>query len=105
MVRLLLTEKGQSIWLTEETSDLENWKRFFETGILHCPSQMDAPDEFMIDEENVDFLEAHMEENAQNWYAYYQLGLGYYRRGDYEKAGRAFEESLKLKESAWRSMD
>lgn len=94
-------EGTKHLAFTEETSDLENWKRFFETGILHCPSQMDAPDEFMIDEENVDFLEAHMEENAQNWYAYYQLGLGYYRRGDYEKAGRAFEESLKLKESAW----
>ena len=94
-------EGTKHLAFTEETSDLENWKRFFETGILHCPSQMDAPDEFIIDEENVDFLEAHMEENAQNWYAYYQLGLGYYRRGDYEKAGRAFEESLKLKESAW----
>ena len=79
-------EGTKHLAFTEETSDLENWKRFFETGILHCPSQMDAPDEFMIDEENVDFLEAHMEENAQNWYAYYQLGLGYYRRGDYEKA-------------------
>ena len=40
------------------------WKNgsIFETGILHCPKPLEAPDEFMIDETNVDFLEAHMEE-------------------------------------------
>ena len=59
---------------SKEEAGLEKWKHFFETGILHCPKPLEAPDEFMIDETNVDFLEAHMEENAQSWYAYYQLG-------------------------------
>lgn len=86
---------------SKEEAVLEKWKHFFETGILHCPKLLEAPDEFMIDETNVDFLEAHMEENAQNWYAYYQLGLGYYRKEDYGKAEKAFEDSLKLRESAW----
>lgn len=86
---------------SKEEAVLEKWKHFFETGILHCPKPLEAPDEFMIDETNVDFLEAHMEENVQNWYAYYQLGLGYYRKEDYEKAEKAFEDSLKLRESAW----
>lgn len=86
---------------SKEEAVLEKWKHFFETGILHCPKPLEAPDEFMIDETNVDFLEAHMEENAQNWYAYYQLGLGYYRKEDYGKAEKAFEDSLKLRESAW----
>lgn len=49
----------------------------------------------------MDFLETHIEENAQNWYAYYQLGLGYYCRENYEKAEKAFRDSLKLRESAW----
>ena len=75
---------------SKEEAVLEKWKHFFETGILHCPKPLEAPDEFMIDETNVDFLEAHMEENAQNWYAYYQLGLGYYRKEDYGKAEKAF---------------
>ena len=86
---------------SEERAHLEQWKHFFETGILHCPQPLETPDAFMIDETNVDFLETHMEENAENWYAYYQLGLGYYRRENYEKAEKAFEASLKLKESAW----
>ena len=86
---------------SKEEAVLEKWKHFFETGILHCPKPLEAPDEFMIDETNVDFLETHMEENAQNWYAYYQLGLGYYRKEDYGKAEKAFEDSLKLRESAW----
>ena len=86
---------------SKEEAGLEKWKHFFETGILHCPKPLEAPDEFMIDETNVDFLEAHMEENAQSWYAYYQLGLGYYRKEDYGKAEKAFEDSLKLRESAW----
>lgn len=95
-------ESTKHLEFTEGTSEFEDWKRFFDTGVLHCPSQMETPDEFMIDETNVDFLEAHMgEENSQNWYAYYQLGLGYYCRKDYEKAAKAFEDSLKLKESAW----
>ena len=86
---------------SKEEAVLEKWKHFFETGILHCPKPLEAPDEFMMDETNVDFLETHMEENAQNWYAYYQLGLGYYRKEDYGKAEKAFEDSLKLRESAW----
>ena len=54
------------------------------------------PEEFLIDETNVDFLEAHMEENAQNWYAYYQLGLGYYRKEDYEKAAKIYGFEAKI---------
>lgn len=87
--------------ISKEEESLKNWKYFFETGILHCPQPLETPDAFLIDETNVDFLKVHMEENAQNWYAHYQLGLGYYRREDYEKAEKAFVTSLKLKESAW----
>ena len=87
--------------ISKEEESLKNWKYFFEKGILHCPQPLETPDAFLIDETNVDFLKVHMEENAQNWYAHYQLGLGYYRREDYEKAEKAFVTSLKLKESAW----
>lgn len=95
------TTDGTQSENSEDGENLEQWRHFFETGILHRPQPLEAPDAFMIDETNVDFLKAHMEENAQNWYAYYQLGLGYYRREDYEKAEKAFEASLKLRESAW----
>ena len=63
--------------ISKEEESLKNWKYFFETGILHCPQPLETLDAFLIDETNVDFLKVHMEENAQNWYAHYQLGLGY----------------------------
>lgn len=80
---------------------LESWSRFFETGILHKPDPKDAPDEFLIEQENVSFLEANREKNENNWYARYQLGIGYYLKEDYQKAEEEFRASFRLEENVW----
>lgn len=80
---------------------LKSWSRFFETGILHKPDPKEAPDEFLIEQENVSFLEANREKNENNWYARYQLGIGYYLKEDYQKAEEEFRASFRLEENAW----
>lgn len=80
---------------------LKSWSRFFETGILHKPDPKDAPDEFLIEQENVSFLEANREKNENNWYARYQLGIGYYLKEDYQKAEEEFRASFRLEENVW----
>lgn len=80
---------------------LESWSRFFKTGILHKPDPKDAPDEFLIEQENVSFLEANREKNENNWYARYQLGIGYYLKEDYQKAEEEFRASFRLEENVW----
>lgn len=87
---------------TAQKDSLNLWKEFFAAGHLHCPDSSTAPDEFMINESNVEFLEQHMkDENQKNWYAHYHLGLGYYQKGDYEYAEKAFEDSLSCEENPW----
>ena len=44
---------------------------------------LEAPDEFMIDETNVDFLEAHMEEKCTELVCVLSAWLGYYTKEDY----------------------
>lgn len=80
---------------------LKSWSRFFETGILHKPDPKVAPDEFLIEQENVSFLEANREKNENNWYARYQLGIGYYLKEDYQKAEEEFLASFRLEENVW----
>lgn len=80
------------------------WKRFFDSGILHCPYPLAAPDAFLIDERNLCFMERMMRQhpqNQENWYAQYQLGLGYLVCGRGEEAEQAFAQSLSLKENPW----
>lgn len=85
-----------------EQKSLKNWKGFFDTSVLHCPDAQEVPDEFMINEENLDFLKQSMaEKNSTNWYAYYHLGVGYYIAGKYKKAKKALQESLSIKENPW----
>ena len=56
----------------------------------------------MIDEENMEFLKQHMQgDNLKNWYAHYQLGLGYYQAEDYQHAGEELQESRKCAENPW----
>ena len=100
-----LAEHGKSTDHLEfklEKDSLKCWKTFFKTGSLHCPDCMERPDEFMIDEENMEFLKQHMQgDNLKNWYAHYQLGLGYYQAEDYQHAGEELQESRKCAENPW----
>lgn len=81
---------------------LKNWKRFFETSVLHCPEPNESPDEFLIDERNAVFLKESLKTvNAENWYAHYHMGLGYYMGGKYKKAQKELKKSLLHEENPW----
>lgn len=85
-----------------ESDSLKRWKRFFETGVLHRPSASDAPDEFLICRENLDFLISTLEaSNKDNWYAYYQAGIGCLSEDDYESAEKFLLQSWKLTPNPW----
>lgn len=86
---------------TCQSESLERWKQFWESGVLHTQPVLERPDEFLINEENLAFLETHMEENKENWYAWYHLGLGRYVSGEYERAKEALKTSLSLEENPW----
>lgn len=81
---------------------LKKWAQFFETSHLHCPNPQDAPDEFLADVDNLEFFKKSVENgNQNNWYAHYQLGLGYYTAGDYQAARQEMEQSLALADNPW----
>lgn len=84
--------------------ELLEWKHFFDTGIFHCPDPLAVPDAFLIDAHNLSVLERMMQEkiqNQSNWYAQYQLGVGYLVVGRREEAEQAFVRSLSLQENPW----
>ena len=85
-----------------ESDSLQNWNTFFETGRLHCPDQTKAPDEFLIDGENLPFLlDTLREKNRENWYAHYQAGVGLIATGECERACRALSDSWRLEQTPW----
>ena len=57
----------------------------------------------MIDQADIAFMEqaCGRMENAGNWYAFYHLGLGYFVKGAYECAIKAFEKSDLLEPNPW----
>lgn len=85
-----------------ETEALQKWQNFFASGVLHEPDPGEIPDEFMISEKNLDFLlETLKHENADNWYAHYQAGVGLFTRTEYGLAEMELKKSWYLKKSAW----
>lgn len=85
------------------TSDsLEQWKHFFETGVLHKPSANNVPDEFLINNENLEFLVKTLETvNKENWYAYYQAGIGCLSKEDYKNAEKFLLKSWNMEPNPW----
>ncbi len=85
-----------------ESDSLKKWKNFFETGTLHQPEAGERPDEFLVDEENLDFLVHTLNEgNKENWYAYYQAGLGYFQEEKYKEAETLLLKSWELTKNPW----
>lgn len=81
---------------------LKGWEHFWETGILHCPDPEETPDAFPITGRNLASLEENMETfNQANWYAHYQLGLGYYMEERYAEAEQEWKTSCELAENPW----
>ncbi|OUQ45936.1 DUF5107 domain-containing protein [Lachnoclostridium sp. An118] len=81
---------------------LRSWQRFFETGELQEQDVADRPDAFLIDGDNIGFLESTLEGcNRENWYAFYQAGVWLTQDGQAERARCMLERSLQLAENPW----
>lgn len=100
-----LAQRGrwsEHLEFTISSDSLKKWKEFFETGVLHKPDPKLAPDEFLIEADNLDFLVNTLEtSNKENWYAYYQAGIGYFTVGDYGQAERCLRRSNDLEANPW----
>ncbi len=80
----------------------ELWLRFLENGYLDEPDPESAPASYMVQEEWFLMLQSAVEgADASNWFAWHQLGLGYFARDMYRQAEEAFKRSLALKTSSW----
>ena len=78
------------------------WADFLNTGILKEPSTEDVPGDFICDDEIYRKLKGTIKSiNCKNWYAYYQMGIYEFWKGEIETARLHFEESLNRKKSPW----
>lgn len=78
------------------------WLDFLNSGRLTEPDGTDRPADFTKDDIWLDLLrDAVKDQERDNWYAHYQLGLHDVYRSDLEKAEEAFRRSLALKDTAW----
>lgn len=85
-----------------EKDTLRKWKCFFETGKLHEPEMGEAPDEFLIDGDNLKFLQDTLKrENKDNWYAFYQAGIGAFSVEDFSCAESYLLQSWEKKHNPW----
>lgn len=100
-----LAEKGKwskHLEFCISSDSLKKWKHFFETGVLHKPDAGAIPDEFLINSENLEFLVNTLKSsNKDNWYAYYQAGIGYFSEENYETAEKFLLKSYDMEASPW----
>lgn len=100
----LVKERKMSCHLkfVNHSLSLKKWQSFWETGILHQPPINEKPDEFLMDEGNLDFLIQTLDSsNQNNWYAFYQAGVACYTLEQYRQAEEYLKRSLKIAENAW----
>lgn len=87
---------------TAEGEGAEQWNTFLTTGKLHEPAPQERPWEFFCDKESFALLKkTAQEQNRDNWYAHYLLGVRYYENEEYSQAEAAWSRSLSLKENPW----
>lgn len=79
----------------------KHWLEFWESGNLCEPDPEEAPEDFMVGQRWFTRLLETMDQNWDNWYAWYQLGLFYYRDGVTDKAAEAFQTSLACRKNVW----
>ena len=78
------------------------WADFLDTGVLSEVSVNEIPGDFICDEEIYKKLKDTLSSiNSNKWYAYYQMGVYEFWKGDIERAKLHFEESLKKEKSPW----
>lgn len=75
---------------------------FLKTGIFPEYPVTDAPRDFLADDALHDRLAETIETtNKNNWYAWYQLGISYYTRGDAGRAKECLLVSNGIAENPW----
>lgn len=80
----------------------ELWYRFLRNGYLDCPAPTEKPASYLVQDEWFELLQATVTgADANNWFAWYHLGLGYFARDLYPQAKEAIERSLALAQSSW----
>lgn len=79
----------------------KHWLEFWKSGILCEPDPEEAPEDFMVGQRWSARLLETMDQNRDNWYAWYQLGLFYYRDGVTDKAEEAFRTSFACRKNVW----
>ena len=85
-----------------EEEGLKKWMQFRETGLLHCQSPLEKPDEFFQDDAVFQMLQKTIgDKNKENWYAHYHLGVQYCINGDLEKAEQTLTAAARLSENPW----
>ncbi len=100
-----LTKRGkwsEHLEFVASSDSLKKWQSFFETGALHKPSVKEVPDEFLIDGENLNFILNTLDSsNKENWYAFYQAGIGCVAEEDFLKAKELLRKSWNLEANPW----
>lgn len=75
---------------------------FLETGVFPEPDPCRIPGEFISEKVlHHKLLETIKNENRENWYAHYQLGLGFFEKKHYKHAEECVRKSLEQKENPW----
>ena len=78
------------------------WAEFLKTGILHQPPVDEIPEDLICERQVYGKLMDTLDgANRDNWYAYYQVGLYNYWKGNLQQAAQYFERSLSRQESPW----
>lgn len=82
--------------------EYETWISFLKTGIFPKKAPEDSPFDFISDHFLFKKLKETIDnENVQNWYAHYQLGLYYLTSNRLYKAKKHLETSLSLTANPW----
>ena len=83
--------------------DPGRWAEFLENGTLKNPDPAEAPEVYVTGREFYDRLKKYVDENEETagWYAYYQLGVLLFQKGEYEAAKKEFLRSIESQENAW----
>lgn len=87
------------------SDNLNEWKDFLLTKKLRTPDITEAPADFMAEdifhELLIQTIETEPNENTENWYAHYQLGLSYIWKQQHKAAKKYLLSSNELKENPW----
>ena len=86
----------------ELDAEQQVWHDFLVNGRLAEPDPTEKPASYMVQQEWFELLKKSVKgADRYNWYAWYNLGLCWYARDEYDLAKEMFEKSLALKSSTW----